>query len=198
VSGAGPQLDSLTRRVAECPADFRQAPRVGSGGGVHVDAVVRDVIVELGGAPPAEEALARFAPDAPVEGSAARELGLVLVGAWLLADDWFREAGGLAARALAWLETGLATLAGLVGPEPVVADPDRREEFVRLCLRALDVLPRGESAAVAEDRLKTLDSVARDRLIRQTRGKQERARELRRKMEEERAREAAARGSREW
>jgi hypothetical protein len=77
----------------------------------------------------------------------------------------------------------------------IINDPDRREELVRLCLKGLGLIPQGESAAQAADRLTTLDSVERDRVIRETRQAEARAREIREAMARKRAEEAAARYS---
>jgi hypothetical protein len=87
----------------------------------------------------------------------------------------------------------LNDLATVLRPEAVVTDPDRREEFVRLCLKHLGLRPSGETLAQAADRLTTLDSVERDGVIRKTRDAEARARAIREKMAEEAARAAAQR-----
>jgi len=196
MSRKGPVLDRLMHRLSECPAACLQPPRAGKEDGVHVDAVVHDLIVTLGGSPPSREALSSFAPSTP---KPPRSLSLVLIACWLLHDDWFRAAGGIvAAPTLTWLQSGLRTLAELVSPELFVRDPDRREELVRLCLAALGLRPVGETAAQADDRLRSLDSVERVRLLRDTREQEERARRLREAMRQKEAVEAAAKVSREW
>lgn len=188
---ADPDLERLLRRVAECPPVCLTAPRRGDADGVHVDAVVHDVLVRLGEAPP-PAALAPFGPRG--EEKVQR---LALLAAWLLADPWF-AGRDLAAPAREWLLEELPPLAGPLAPERIVADGDRREEFVRLVLQGLALRPQGETAAQAEDRLAALDSAGRAGLMRALRGKLARARELRRKMAEDAAREAAARAGREW
>ena len=45
----GPLLETLTRRLAGCPAEFLALPRVGETGNIHVDAVVADLLRDLGG-----------------------------------------------------------------------------------------------------------------------------------------------------
>ncbi|MGC4122278.1 MAG: hypothetical protein QM765_48385 [Myxococcales bacterium] len=62
-----------------------------------------------------------------------------------------------------------------------------------MLLAALGVLPRGESTAQASDRLKSLGSVERAKVIREMRAKEEAARKLREQMAAEAARQAAAR-----
>jgi hypothetical protein len=195
MTSEGPLLDRLTHRLAECPPDFLATPRVGSDDGVHVDAVVRDLVVHLGGGAPTREALAPFAPPGA---RSARHLSLGLIASWLLYDDWFRTSRLFGAAALRWVTTGLPPLAELVAPDLFVRDPDRREELARLCLAALGLRPAGETRAQAEDRLKSLDSVERVRVLRDTREQHARARRLREEMQKKEAAEAAAKVSREW
>jgi hypothetical protein len=40
----GPLLETLTRRLSECPADFLAEPRIGARGRVHVGAVISDLL----------------------------------------------------------------------------------------------------------------------------------------------------------
>jgi hypothetical protein len=196
VSREAPSLDRFTHRLSECPAAFLAPPRVGGADGVHVEAIVHDVVIALGGAAPSRDQLAALAPPSA---RAARPLTLVLVACWLLHDEWFRAAGSLGPAAAAWLGgKTLPALAAVVTPERFVHDPDRREELVRLCLSALGLRPEGESEAQAEDRLRALNSIERARLIHDTREQQVRVRQLREEMQKKAAVEAAAKVSREW
>ena len=189
----GPPLDRLTHRLSICPAEFLAEPKLDDNEGVHVDAVVSDLMLDLGGSPVTPDEARHF------QGSAKERnrLRMVLVGAWLLHDEWFQQARTAAADAYGWLRLGLSALSQLVPADQFVSDPDRREELVRHCLAALGLRPASETQAQADDRLKTLNSVEREAVIRETREQLERARKLREKMREEAAREAAARASRE-
>ena len=83
----GPPLESLTRRLAETPADFLAEPRIGAAGTVNVAAVVSDTLRDIGGAPLPKELLVAFQP---VNAKQNRNrLAAVLVGCWLLHDPWF-------------------------------------------------------------------------------------------------------------
>jgi hypothetical protein len=187
----GPQLETLTRRLAECPPDFMASVCDRNGkGDVVVAAVVFDLLREMGGAPLTSQQLEPFTFQ---RGDTRRErvLRVVLIAAWLLYDPWFRSRNGFASAAYQFLTRGLDEIAAIVPPQAFVADADRREELSRLCLNALGLRPAGESDAQAEDRLSTLNSVERARVVREARA-EERARQIREEMARKAAEEAAA------
>ena len=95
---------------------------------------------------------------------------LIPIVLWLLRDEWLLPRPQLAQATWALLQSdSLTRLAKLVRADAIINDPDRREELVRLCLKELGLIPDGESDAQAADRLATLDSVERERVIRRTR-----------------------------
>lgn len=172
----GPSLELLTRRLAECPADFLADPRIGKTGAVPVAAVVSDLVRDLGGAPLDAKQAATFAPQ---DAKQRNTLSATLIACWLLHDPWFRQNGQFAARARAFLTTILPELAATTPAKKLVTDPDRREELARLCLKELGLRPAGESIAQAQDRLATLNTAERQRVIRAAREAEERARAVR-------------------
>lgn len=185
----GPQLEALTRRLSECPADFLAEPRTPSGQGeVVIAAVVSDLICELGGSPLRRQEAALF-QGAPED---RNRLRLVLVACWLLYDPWFREGKRFAPQAYKFLAGDLGELASMARADAFVTSPDRREELARLCLKAVGLRPAGETDAQAEDRLTTISSIERARVVRAAREAQERARKIREAMARKAAEEAAA------
>jgi hypothetical protein len=191
----GPLLETLTRRLAECPADFLAEPRIGSAGAVHVAAVVSDVLRDLGGAPLTVDQAAAFqATDAKKH---RNRLSLVLIACWLLHDSWFVRQERFAAPAQEFLSLTLSELASVVKAPQCVTEPDRREELARLCLRQLGLRPAGETEAQAQDRLTTLNTAERQRVIRAAREAEARAREIREAMARKAAEEAADKWTRE-
>ena len=185
----GPLLEHLTRRLAECPDDFLAEPKIGQDGKVHVDAVVSDLLMDLGGKPLGDKAARPFVSAAKKQRNYLR---LVLICSWLFHDEWFRRAAGYADAVRTHLRAGLGELSGLVAADLFVTDADRREELVRLCLKALGLIPGGENEIQAADRLNTLSSVERNRVVQATREHEKRVRELREAMKQKRAYEAAA------
>jgi hypothetical protein len=177
VNEEGPQLEHLTRRLAEAPAEVLAEPRIGKRGRVVVAAVVSDLLSDLGGQPLRAGEAALF--DRLPRRDHKNWLRTVLVASWLLHDEWFRTRGDLAGATLAFLNWGLSDLASAVPAGQLVSDPDRREEFARLALKGLRLRPGGETPEQAEDRLAALDSVERQRLIQQTLAAEENVRRLR-------------------
>ncbi|MCC7358314.1 MAG: hypothetical protein IT317_02485 [Anaerolineales bacterium] len=190
----GPPLETLTRRLAECPADFLAAPRIGGTGTVVVAAVVADLLRELGGQP-ADWQVEAFTTRKPK--ADRNRLSTVLVASWLLHDPWFREGGEWAEPALALLAGGLREAAGATAADKFVSDPDRREELARLCLRELGLRPAGETTAQAQDRLTTLSAAERARVVAAARQAEERAAAIREAMRRREIEEANAKAMRE-
>lgn len=211
MSDAGPLLQYLTRRLAETPADLLAEPAMGTQPGVETGAVVGDALRGLGLLNPNARWLASLHPD-QADKQQRNKLRVLLVTSWLLADPWFRDKAGpssVAAAAQSWLYGGAITeLAALTAADAFVKDDDRREELARLCLKALGFVPQGENAAQAQDRLESISSVERQRVIAASRKVQdaakkrreeeeERARKVREEMQRKAAEEAAAKGTRE-
>jgi hypothetical protein len=195
VEAEGPLLEVLTRRLAECPADFLAEPRIGASGRVQVAAVVADLVRDLGG-PPLTPAQAEVFQPRQSEGQ-RNWLAVVLIAAWLLHHPWFREQGSFGPQAIDFLTAGAAQLAALTQAPLFVSDPDRREELVRVVLRDLGLRPAGESIAQAADRLATLNTAERQRVMLAARQAEERAEAIRAAMAKKAADEAAAQYSRE-
>jgi hypothetical protein len=191
----GPALEALTRRLAECPAEFLAEPRIGAAGQVHVAAVVADLLRDLGG-PPLTPAQVAVFQTRQARGS-RNWLQLVLIACWLLHDAWFLEPARFGPAATDFLTGGLAQLASLAQAPTFITDPDRREELVRLALRDLGLRPAGESVPQAQDRLATLSTAERSRVMAAARQAEERARKVREAMARKAAEEAAAQYSRE-
>lgn len=190
----GPSLEILLRRLAETPEDFMAEPKVALQGKVDVRAVVGD-LVRMCGQVPNPAALGEFLGE-----DARRDrnrLAVALLMCWLLADEWFQRAK-LAGPALVKLLREDATeIAALVGAKKFVSDPDRREELARLVLARLGCRPEGESAEHAQDRLTTLSSLERARVLKVSQAAAQRAREIREALARKAAEESADKWTRE-
>ena len=186
----GPELVLLMARQRATPPEYLLKARVE----VDTAALYCDLIEEAGGA--AEPQSVR--DDLLVATTANPNLGqLVQLAAWLLRDAWFRGEGKRLAEAPCKLCTRLVRFARLVRCADVMSDEERREEFVRLVLDALQLRPQGETDVKAHDRLDALDSVARATIAEDSKKAYERAKAVARQVADAAAEAAAAKTSRE-
>jgi hypothetical protein len=190
----GPILETLTHRLAETPEDFLAEPRIARSGRIHVAAVVGDLLHQFD-VPTAPERLAQFAgTDTRVD---RNRLAITLVLCWLLADEWFRSVRPKGDALLQLLQSETAELAAQAASKRFVIDPDRREELVRLTLARLGFRPAGETVAQSQDRLTTLNSTERARVMQASRAAEERARKIREALVKKAAEESADKYTRE-
>lgn len=185
-------VEKLCGRLAEAPPIFQSAVDPGESGSIHLGAVVADLFRDRASRPLTPKELARFG----FVPQSRRHLELVLIASCLLHDDVFQ--GVATETLLAFVTQHLWKLSELVIPRAFVEDSERREELVRVCLKAVGATVDGEDAAISEDRLATLDSVRRDELLRDARTRdaerEARRRELARlRAQEEEERRKAAR-----
>src|SRR5262249_18812277 len=124
-------------------------------------------------------------------------LAVTLLLCWLLADEWFRQVKPNASATLELLETQSSELAAHVAARRFVTDPDRREELARVALARLGYRPAGETLAPAQDRLATLNSAERVRVIQASRAAEQRARKIREALAKKAAEESADKWTRE-
>ena len=194
MEGIGPPIESLTRRLAETPDDFLASPvRKGERKPINVPAVVSDLLRDIGGRPLTETHAKELKRN-----ETERQLTTILITTWLLHDDWFLGREELAEPIRTMILRGdLAQITDLVEPRLFVTDADRREELARLCLDKIGLRPAGESATVARDRMTTLSSVERERVLTETREAQKRIQKIQEAMKRKKAQEAAPAWGRE-
>lgn len=189
----GPDLEILTRRLAETPPDFMDEPHIAAAGTgrVAVPALVNDLLRLHGERAPAE-ALRAFG------GSSARadrnRLALAMILVWLLADDWCLALRPAQASLLHVLAEVPAELAPAAPAHRFVDDAERREELARMVLARLGYRPFGETPEQAADRLAAVSAAERRRLLEASRAAEQRAREIREAL----ARKAAAESADKW
>ncbi len=188
----GPQLETLLRRLSECPAEFLQVCH-GPDAAVTLAAIVCDHFrsIQVVDDTPF---VARLRTTHHPAASEQRTWELLSIAVWLLHDDWFNARPNLFPAAWEWLQSEqLPALAQVLMPEKCLTDPDRREELARHCLAALDLRPAGESIEQSQDRRMTLDSIERQRVVSATAASERRAREVREAMARKAAQESASR-----
>lgn len=187
-----PPLAEFLRWMVEMPEAFRAEPEGFAGGTVAVHAVVADLFDTYFGDPPDEPTLARFLP-ANRSRLERNRLRWVLAACRLLWHPSLRTRSFQREWLTTFLADDLLPLAGVAPAEGLLTDEERREELIRRAFLALGLLLPGETEREAEDRLTQVDSVERQRLLREAAEKEKRAREVREAMARRAAAEAAAR-----
>jgi len=194
MSRTGPTIETLTRRLVDTPPDFLDEPRIGSTGRVVVAALVNDLMQRYGRRLQQRE-LSRF--ETATLGPDRNRLALVMIAVWLLADRWFLDAKPSLEAITRVLDETIRELAATTAAHKFVSDPDRREELVRVVLARLDYVPEGETLAQATDRLSSLSTTERRRLLEASRAAQQRARAIREALAKKAAEESADKMTRE-
>jgi hypothetical protein len=190
----GPPLESLTRRLAETPADFLDEPKIGTKGRIFVAALVGDLLLRFGGTAEARRLGHFHSNNAHLD---RNRLALAAIAVWLLSDEWFVTAKIDPEQISVFLDSGIGELASANAAHHYVTDADRREELVRTALARLGFRPEGETVAQASDRLTSISGVERQRLLAASRAAEERAREVREALAQKAAQESADKWTRE-
>ena len=180
----GPPVSELIHYIKQCPPDFLKAPVLKGQGEVYTEALVNDIWRFL-----RKQTVAPAKIDLKADQRSSEELLLIQICCWLATHPFF---AGVSPE---WFESlvhkGFKDVAGLVKPELWLSDEERAEELSRIVLREARVVPEGESKEEAEDRLDSVDTVKRRKVLEESKAAIERAREIRRRMAEAKAREAA-------
>jgi hypothetical protein len=191
----GPQLVALMHRLSECPEDFVSLSDQADGAACTL-ALTQDFFRRFGDSDPIREE-PHVLDECMTRGEKSNPLpyfSLLGVTLWLFYDPWFDGKSQFAKPIWNVIQGDkLRALSHLLRATQIVADPDRREELVRICLNGLNLRPQGESVAQASDRLMSLDSVERERILRETAAAEKRAREIREAMAKAKAMESVSR-----
>ncbi len=190
----GPSLESLIHRITETPEDFLAEPMIGSNGRIVVSAVVHDLLEKIGATTDGHRLATLAESDSRLD---RNRLAVILLLCWLLADDWVSQLKPDRESILSLLDETAAQLATQSASKKFLNDPDRREELARTALARLDCRPAGESIAQAQDRLMSLSSVERERVLRASREAEQRSRAIRAALAKKAADESADKWTRE-
>jgi len=193
----GPSLESLMDRLAAIPAVFTgEFDKIGSGkSGAVLPAIVNDLLLDTGDKPLSADEIKAL------ENTAGEKnyYRLVAILCHIYHDQFFLEnkpGAGLVRKLI--FSKKLKSLGAVTDSDSVfISDPDRREELCRLALLAVNMFPAGEDENRSRERLTTLDSIERKKILDKTRQAQQRAREIREAMLRKEAEEAASKMSRE-
>lgn len=115
----------------------------------------------------------------------------IQIGCWFFFYPFFRQNPILLPRIHEFLYYDLAAVCEFVNYREWVEDDDRAEEFARLALKRCEIVPDGETADSASVKFDSLDTIKRQKVLKETNASLQRVKEIRRAMAEKKAREAA-------
>ncbi|MCP2044431.1 hypothetical protein [Pontibacter sp. HSC-36F09] len=180
---------TLFYHLKSCPEYFFHCPPLNRGVVPHTEVLLKDMYRKVHG-------------DFSVQDAALptlvnlwqydeNQLISMQVGCWLFHHPFFAGKPSWVTGIDFFLNDDLQALSPFVQAREWVEDEDRAEEFIRLALRKCGVIPAGETALEAADRLEALDTLKRQAVLRGSQASYDRIREIRRKMAEQKAREAS-------
>ncbi len=121
---------------------------------------------------------------------------IVQISIYLLFDPFFKGRKNLSKKLNSLIYEHLLNYSKIVQAKKFVVDSERREELIRFILYCLDFVPDGETEKYALGRLSTLDSIEREKLVKETRQAQiKREQEIQEAIRKREAEEAASRMS---
>lgn len=179
---AAADITALLFHLKNCPADFLKAT-------VNTNALLMDVYRNVFGS--------KAAPDTQLPQLRANEdfdknhLLSIQIGCWLFSHASFAGGKNVLQGMESFLFGVLAGLMPYVDHKDWIHDEDRSEEFIRLALASCNLMPGGESEAEAVDRLDALSTLKRRNVLQESNAAMQRIKEIRQKMAEAKAREAA-------
>lgn len=186
---------TLINHLKKCPIEFLQPSILIAPGSLHTDALVFDVLRKIAGNSlvpatglPTLSELKSFNQN---------QLISIHMGCWFFWQDLFLLDPLYVAHVNSFLMKELPALSRHVSYQKYIDDDERTEEFVRLALRSCSILPSGETQQEAEDKLDALNTIKRLVILKETNDKLQRMKAIKKKMEEDKAREAATVYSRE-
>ena len=113
------------------------------------------------------------------------------IGCWFFSHERFKNKPVLLTGINHFLLHALPELCAYVNYKQWIEDDDRAEEFVRLSLNACNILLDKETSAEAADRFDSLSTIKRQKVLAESNAAIQRMKEIRQRMEEQKAREAA-------
>ncbi|PKV75269.1 hypothetical protein [Pontibacter ramchanderi] len=180
---------TLFSHLKSCPEYFFQCPPLNRGQVSHTEVLLMDMYRKVHGDFSVADAALPTLVNLWQNGE--NQLVSMQVGCWLFHHPFFAGKPEWIIPIDDFLNDDLEALSAYVQAREWVEDEDRAEEFIRLALNRCEVTPAGETALEAADRLEALDTLKRQAVLRGSQASYDRIREIRRKMAEQKAREAA-------
>lgn len=189
----GPLIEVLLRRLREIPQEFLDTPTNGSSEGIHVGALIFDLCRSRGHVIPVKNLQSLSAYSDDLQCNCVR---LRSITCWVCADESLNDLVE-PSDIVHFMKKRIPLLAEEYNAMKYITDSERSEEFTRLLLSDCGLRPSGETKEQAQDRLQSLSSTERKRIIASSREAEKRAREIREALVLKAAKDAADKYSRD-
>jgi hypothetical protein len=183
----GPSLEILIRCLEDMPPDFLGNPAPDCESRLFTGALISDLFRQCGTMLQIEKLKEYDLYGSPEDVNLSKLRSLTC---WFLHHDSLKTFINEESL-FQIMDVAIPSLASEYPARKYSEDGERREELVRKILSCLSLRPAGETPAQAEDRLQSLDSGERKRMIAASRESEKRAREIREALAREAARRAA-------
>jgi hypothetical protein len=182
-------MSTLLFHLKSCPGDFLKTSSINKGGIVNTNALLQDVYRKIFGDVTVEDKfLPYMKPDDRLD---TNHIMAIQIGCWLFSHSSFLRDNSKLLGIQRFLFGELSEVAPYVKYTEWVSDEDRTEEFIRLALKSCELLLKGETVEEAADRLDALSTLKRRNVLQESNAAMQRIKELRQKMADAKAREAA-------
>ena len=174
--------------LTKCPFEFRRPSLYTEVGGINTDALMLDVLRDIN----PELHHTNFLKTNEEYMTYSRNHIISLhIASWFFSLDVFKMKTELSELILDFSFNQLSVLSDFVEGDLWLEDEDRSEEFVRLALFSCGIVPDGETEIQAKDRMDALSTLKRNNVLSESKAAFDRIMDIRRKMAEKKAKEAA-------
>lgn len=181
-------IASLLFHLKNCPDDFLK-PSLIHGGSINTHALLKDTYRNIFGDVTVSD---EYVPYMQVDDRFNNNhLVSIHIGCWFFFYSSFLNDKNILLGIQAFLFGDLSEVCPYVNYTEWIRDEDRAEEFIRLALKSCQLFPKRETEGEATDRLDALSTLKRRNVIQESNAALQRIKELRQKMAEAKAREAA-------
>jgi hypothetical protein len=180
---------SLMDYLKRCPEEYLQEVNIKAGEMSLTEILIRDTYRKVYGNFNLSDS--KLPAVIFMEGLDDNYLQAVHIACWFFSAEEFKGKKPIANKMSLFLFQDLPEVSAFVPYCQWLEDEDRTEEFVRLALKRCMLIPDGETKEEALERLDALDTIKRNKVLQKSNKAFERIIEIRRKMEEAKAREAA-------
>lgn len=183
------QVYDLCFHLRKCPPIFLQDSLLQNEDGIDTSAILTDLFRSVSGR--FLEVDFNLPKRRQLENQKANYLKSLHIACWLFSHPYFIGRNSLVPKIHEFLFNDLKPICDIVEFEKWIEDEERTEEMVRTGLFVCEIQPTGESIDEAIDKLSAISTIDRQEILKKSSQAMKRMMEIRKKMAEKKAQEAA-------